>query len=176
LKSGCLSFTFSCLQSHHCEGSEKNCRQSFSAGYATVSPTFPPRVVANVLLPEVTICPFCCESRESRWHIAIATRKDLEVASKPRRGVTSIATSNERQDTGSKHKLATIRSNNREFNLRTRLESVILHYVQRKNGEGQEERKGEREGTQEAEEHRKCLPPSASFLELLLSLDQWSSG
>jgi hypothetical protein len=55
----------------------------------------------------------------------------------PRRGGTSIATSNELQDTGSKHKLTTIRSNNREFNLRTRLESAILDYV------GQEERKGE---------------------------------
>jgi hypothetical protein len=82
----------------------------------------------------------------------------------PRRGGTSIATSNELQDTGSKHKLATIRSNNREFNLRTRLESAILHYVQRKNGEGQEERKGECE----AEEHTKCRPPSASFLWLHL--------
>jgi hypothetical protein len=72
----------------------------------------------------------------------------LEVASMPRRGGTSIATSNERQDTGSKHKLATIRSNNREFNHQTRLQRVVLHYVGRKNGEGQEERKGEWERTQ----------------------------
>jgi hypothetical protein len=100
----------------------------------------------------------------------------------PRRGGTSIATSNELQDTGSKHKLATIRSNNREFNLRTRLESAILHYVQRKNGEGQEERKGECERGHKRQKNirsvaRRLYPfYGYTFFGLLLSLDQWSAG
>lgn len=57
LKSGYLAYTFSGLQSHHYEGSARNCRQSVlvatapAAPAVTVGATFLPQVVATALLP-----------------------------------------------------------------------------------------------------------------------------
>ncbi len=73
LKSGYLSVTFSGLQSHHCEGSVKNCCQSVSLRSAVVGPPFPPQVVTSALLPQVTIRPNRCNSRVSWWCTAITT-------------------------------------------------------------------------------------------------------
>jgi hypothetical protein len=76
LKPGYLGFAFSDRQSHHCEGSEKNCRQRVSIWTAAaVGPPFPPQLVASALLrQEVTACPNRRDSRVSRWRTAITAK------------------------------------------------------------------------------------------------------
>ncbi len=71
-----FEFTFSGLQSHHCEGSEKNCRQSFSIRPTATARTFPPEEVASALWLQVNICNKRHDSKVSRRHSAIYLRID----------------------------------------------------------------------------------------------------
>jgi len=74
LKSGYLAFTFFGLQSHHCEGSEKNSRQTFSLWPDAACPTCPLQEETRVLWPQLAISPEQRDSRVTRCRIAITTK------------------------------------------------------------------------------------------------------
>jgi len=86
LKSGCLTFTFSDLQSHHCKGPEKNSSQSFSLW---PTPRFPPQEVATALWPQAIICP-------NRGDSSMMPRRRTAITTTTRKINTNWSSSNSR--------------------------------------------------------------------------------
>ncbi len=135
LKSGCLSFTFSCLQPHHCEGKElppkflclacscwsnvstpSRCQRSLTTSHCI---SYLPRLKGKSMAHFPSPIKMIHKATEL---------KDLEVFSVPREEGNSTTTRNKLQETGSKHKLATIQGmeNERGYKMQKNSRRVSL--------------------------------------------------